>query len=129
MKPFTALTSLAAAALLGLTALVAPNAFAHGDAKPKHGGIVQSASDLSFELVTQADGAALYVTDHGQPLVPTGMSGKLTVLVGEAKTDAELKVVGDKLEAKGVKLASGAKVVASVTTAKSKVVVVRFTVK
>ena len=58
-----------------------------------------------------------------------GASGKLTVLSGTDKSEAELKPAGDKLEAKGIKLASGSKVVASVTTAEKKTMSVRFTVK
>lgn len=122
-KMFSAL--LAAAALLG-----AHTAMAHGGAAPKHGGILQSASDLSFELVTQPDGAVVYVEDHGKPLATQGMSGKLTVLNGSQKTEAELKPAGDnKLEAKGVKLRAGAKAVAALKTPSSKAVTVRFTVK
>jgi hypothetical protein len=110
-------------------ALAMNTAFAHGTAA-KHGGIVQSASELGFELVPQADGAILYVEDHGKPVATTGMSGKLTVLAGSAKTEAELKPAGDnKLEAKGVKLAAGSKAVAVLTTAANKPVTVRFTVK
>ncbi|MCP5915905.1 hypothetical protein NL317_28210, partial [Klebsiella pneumoniae] len=88
-------------------------AMAHGGAKPKHGGVVATASDLGFELVGTPAGAAIYIEDHGKPMAPTGMSGKLTVLNGAEKSEAELTVAGDKLEAKGVKLAPGAKVVAA----------------
>jgi hypothetical protein len=38
-------------------------------------------------------------------------------------------VAGDKLEAKGLKLAKGAKVVATITTASRKAITVRFTVR
>lgn len=116
-------------AVLGLTALGFNAALAHGDAKPKHGGIVRSANDLSFELVPSADGAALYIEDHGKPMPLTGMTGKLTVLNGSDKSEAQLAVVGDKLEAKGVKLMSGAKVVAALATSNKKAITVRFTVK
>lgn len=118
------------AAVLGLAALgLGTGALAHGGAKPKHGGVVATASDLSFELVAQADGAAIYVEDHGKPAAPTGMSGKLTVLNGADKSEAELVVAGDKLQAKGVKLAPGAKAVAALNTADKKAITVRFTVK
>lgn len=117
-------TALVAAALTGPSA-----ALAHSGAAPKHGGVVQSASELTFELVAQPDGAVIYVEDHGKPMAPAGMSGKLTVLNGAEKSEAELTVAGDKLEAKGVKLASGAKVVAALTTPAKKAITVRFTVK
>ena len=115
--------------VLGLSASAFNTAVAHGGAKAKHGGVVAVASDLGFELVSTASGAAIYVEDHGKPTVPTGMTGKLTVLNGAEKSEAELAVAGDKLEAKGVKLAAGAKVVAALTTPSKKAITVRFTVK
>ena len=115
--------------VLGLSALSFNAAFAHGGAKAKHGGVVATASDLGFELVGTPTGAAIYIEDHGKPMAPAGMSGKLTVLNGAEKSEAELAVAGDKLEAKGVKLAPGAKVVAALTTPAKKAITVRFTVK
>jgi len=120
---------LLAAVVLGLSALSFNAAMAHGGAKAKHGGVVATASDLGFELVGTPAGAAIYVEDHGKPMAPTGMTGKLTVLNGSEKSEAELTVAGDKLEAKGVKLAGGAKVVAALTTPAKKAITVRFTVK
>lgn len=116
-------------AILGLSALSFNTALAHGGAKPKHGGVVQAASDLSFELVGTAEGAMLYVEDHGQPMAPAGMRGKLTVLNGTQKSEAELVAANDRLEAKGVTLAKGAKVVAALTTSSGKAITVRFTVR
>ena len=115
--------------LLGLLALSLNGAMAHGDAKPRHGGVVATASDLGFELVRTPDGAAIYVEDHGKPMAPTGLKGKLTVLNGADKSQADLVVAGDKLEAKGLKLAKGAKVVAALVTPAAKAITVRFTVK
>ena len=115
--------------VLGLSALSFNAALAHGGAKAKHGGAVAMASDLGFELVGTPTGAVLYIEDHGKPMAPTGMTGKLTVLNGADKSEGELAVAGDKLEAKGVKLAPGAKVVAAITTSAKKAITVRFTVK
>lgn len=120
---------LLAALVLGLSALSFNAALAHGGAKPRHGGVVATASDLGFELVGTPTGAAIYIDDHGKPMAPAGMSGKLTVLNGAEKSEAELVAAGDKLEAKGVKLAAGAKVVAALTTPAKKAITVRFTVK
>ena len=117
------------AIVLGLSALSFNAAWAHGENKPRHGGIVATASDLHFELVGTSTGAQIYIDDHGKPLAPTGMSGKLTVLKGAEKSEAALVVAGDKLEAAGLKLAPGAKVVASLTTPAKKAITVRFTVK
>lgn len=113
----------------GLTALSFHGAQAHGDAKPKHGGIIQTANDMSFELVAQADGAAIYIEDHEKAVSVAGAGGKITVLNGADKAEVELKPAGDKLEAKGIKLAAGSKVVASVITADKKTISVRFSVK
>jgi hypothetical protein len=115
--------------VLVLSALSFNAAFAHGGAEAKHGGVVATASDLGFELVGTPTGASIYIEDHGKPMTPAGMTGKLTVLNGAEKSEAELAVAGDKLEAKGVKLASGAKVVAALTTPAKKAITVRFTVK
>jgi hypothetical protein len=118
-----------AAIAAAMTLLVAPS-WAHGPDAPKHGGIVQSASDLGFELAPTADGLVLYIEDHGKPLSTQGASGKLTVLSGANKTEADMTPAGDnRLEAKAVKLASGAKAVAVVTLPSKKVVTVRFTAK
>lgn len=118
-----------AAVALSLSALSFNAALAHGENKPKHGGVVSAASDLHFELVTTSTGAALYIDDHGKPVALTGMTGKLTVLNGTEKSEAALTVAGDKLEAKGLKLVKGAKVVAALTTPAKKAITVRFTVK
>jgi hypothetical protein len=114
---------------LSLSALTFNTALAHTE-KPKHGGVVQAASDLSFELVSKGDVATIYVEDHGKPFATAGMAGKLTVLNGTEKSEAELKPAGDnRLEAHGVKLVKGSKAVASLTTPKKKTVNVRFAVK
>ena len=119
----------AAAAAVVLAASGFEAALAHSGAEPKHGGTVQAASDLSFELVAQPGGAAIYVEDHGKPMPLTGVTGRLTVLNGSDRTEADLTPAGDRLEARGVKLASGSKVVAALRTAKQKAITVRFTVK
>lgn len=121
--------TLLAAVVLGLSALTCNTAMAHGENKPRHGGVVASASDLHFELVGTPAGAVLYIDDHGKSVSPSGMSGKLTVLNGTEKSEAALVVAGDKLEAQGVKLVRGAKAVASLTTPAKKAITVRFTVK
>lgn len=115
--------------VLGLSALSFNVALAHGGAKAKHGGVVAVASDLSFELAVEGGNAVIYVEDHGKPMAPAGLKGKLTVLNGAEKSEADLVVAGDKLEAKGIKLTPGAKVVAALVTPAAKAITVRFTVK
>ena len=116
-------------AVLGLSALSFNVALAHGDAKAKHGGVVATANDLSFELAAEGGNAVIYIEDHGKPVAPTGLKGKLTVLSGAEKSEADLVVAGDKLEAKGIKLAPGAKAVAALVTPAAKAITVRFTIK
>jgi hypothetical protein len=115
--------------VLGLSALSFHAAMAHGTAVARHGGAVATASDLDFELVSTPAGAAIYVEDHGKPMAPTGLKGKLTVLNGGQKSEADLVVAGNRLEAKGIQLAKGAKVVAALVTPAAKAITVRFTVK
>lgn len=123
-------TKLIGAALLALGTLTAPVAWAHGAAGPKHGGVVQVANDVSFELVGDADGATIYLVDHDAPMPSAGITGKLTVLTGTQKTEAEVKPAGDnKLKATGIKLASGAKVVAVLSNVAGQTATVRFTAK
>lgn len=124
MKKWLALVAMA------VTVAVSGNALAHGD-KPKHGGIVQSASDLGFELVNKDGKATLYVEDHGKPVSTAGAAGKLTVLNGAEKTEVVLEPAGENtLVTKGeAKLVKGTKAIAAVTFADKKTVNVRFSVK
>ena len=124
MKKIFAIAALAAGVILSGQAL------AHG-AKPKHGGIVQSAGDLAFELVAKDGGATIYVDDHGKELPTAGATGTLTVLKGAQKTELPLEAGGgNTLVVKGdAKLEKGNKAVAAVTFADKKTVSVRFSVK
>ncbi len=109
------------------TLLSANAALAHGPKAAKFGGTVATASDLVFELATQGDTVTVYIDDHGTPLSTAGMSGKLTLLKGAEKSEADLVAAApNKLEAKGLKLSPGTKAVAVVTLADKKVVTVRF---
>ena len=119
-----------AVAVLAASVVLSGNVLAHG-AKPKHGGIVQSASDLTFELVTKDGSTTIYVDDHGKELPSAGATGILTVLKGTEKTEVPLEAgASNTLIAKGdAKLAPGSKVVAAITFADKKAVSVRFSVK
>jgi hypothetical protein len=102
-------------------------AVAHSAGDPKHGGAVASASDLAFELAGTADGATLYIEDHGRPLATAGMSGKLTVLNGTERSEAALEPAGEnRLQAKGVKVGKGTKSIATLSLPDKKQVTVRF---
>lgn len=120
--------SLGAIVLAGFL-IGSPAAIAHDDPKSRHGGIVQLVNDVSYELVARDSGVEIHIADHGKPMSTAGMTGKLTIMAGAQKSDADLVATGDKLEAKGVKLAKGAKVVAALTLPSKKAVTVRFAVK
>ncbi len=121
--------------LMAVTAMtialaVSGNALAHGE-KPKHGGVMQTANDLSFELVHKGGNTTIYVEDHGKQLSTTGATGKLTVLNGKEKSEVPLEPAGENMMVtKGeAKMTKGAKAIASVTFADKKTINVRFSVK
>ena len=117
-------------AAVAVSLALSAGAMAHGS-KAKHGGIVQSAGDLSFELVSKDGKATIYVDDHGKDLPTAGVTGKLTVLKGGKKIELPLEAAGgNMLVAKGdAALAPGSKAVAALTFADKNVVSVRFSVK
>ncbi len=116
--------------VLGISVLAFNAAWAHGGVKPKHGGVVQAAGDLSFELAATDNGVTIHVEDHGKPLDTAGMTGKLTVLNGSERTEAELKAAGEnRLEADGVKVGSGTRAVATLTSPDGTAISVRFSIK
>lgn len=119
-----------AIALVSAGVILSGQAFAHG-AKPKHGGIVQAAGDLSFELVAKDGATTIYVDDHGKDKPTAGATGTLTVLKGTQKTALPLESGGaNTLVVKGnAVLAKGSKAVASVSFADRKTVSVRFSVR
>lgn len=124
MKNTVALAALVASVVLS------GNVLAHG-AKPKHGGIVQSAGDLAFEIVNKDGGTMIYVDDHGKDMPTAGATGTLTVLKGTEKTAFPLEAgANNTLVVKGdAKLAPGSKAVAAITFADKKAVNVRFSIK
>jgi len=106
-----------------------PAALAHGAHDPLYGGVTAEADHLSFELVGKDDGAHIYVMDHDDEHDASNMKGKLTILKGRDKTEAEiLPVGGNQLHAKGVQLTSGDKVVAALQSGEN-TYTVRFVVK
>lgn len=117
-------------ALVAMTMALSGNALAHGD-KPKHGGLVSTANDISFELVNKDGKATVYVNDHGKPVDTTGATGKLTVLNGTDKTEVALEPAGSNTLAtkEDAKLAKGSKAIATITFADKKAVNARFSVK
>src|SRR5688572_6726530 len=101
-------------ATLAVGAIATP-AMAHSGGEPKRGGVVSTASDLAFELVPGADGATLYIEDHGKPVPTASLAGKLVVLQGADKSEADLVPTGENaMLAKGLKFDRGAKAIATI---------------
>jgi hypothetical protein len=117
--------------VLGLVLLLASGVvLGHGNTKPLHGGIMQMVGEISFELVTKPDGAELYVVDDGEDVDSAQMTAKLTIDAGGAKSEVPLQAAGgNKFEAKGAKIPSGAKVVVSLIAADQSKTTARFTTK
>jgi hypothetical protein len=117
--------------LAALAPLAFDAAHAHGSTKPQHGGVVQLVGETSVELVPGADGAEVYVIYDGEDVSSDGMTGKLTVDNAGAKSEAALQSAGgNKLEAKGVKIPAGSKVVVSLTDKQTaSKTTARFTIK
>ncbi|WP_454736099.1 hypothetical protein [Cupriavidus necator] len=126
-KQISAMLFAGSLALSGLSGL----AMAHGAKPAQYGGIVQTASDLQFELVNKDGAVSIYVDDHDKKLPVAGASGKLTVLTGAQKTETALNpatdnalVASDKLQLK-----AGSKLVATIKFADGKTVTARFVAK
>jgi hypothetical protein len=113
-RPLAAVAAVATAACL---ALGAGPVLAHAEhGKPMHGGLVAEAGIFQGELVHDAKGLVIILTDHGQPVAAAGASGRLTVLAGAKKSEFALVPAGtNRLIATGATpLERGAKAVASV---------------
>lgn len=120
-------TMLAMVSLAAGLLLAAPVAWSHSDAKPKHGGVIESKHDLSFELVRETAGVSLYVTDHGSAASVEGWSGQLAVLADGKKTEAQLSTDGSsRLIASDIKIPDGAKVAVSLKDKSQQPMTVRF---
>lgn len=82
------------------------SAYAHGDHKPKHGGIVGRGDDaISVELVMEKGAATLYVEEEsGTPLPTENVKGTLSLAgPGRSAQVGELIPAGDnKLTAEGL---------------------------
>ncbi|MEZ5458390.1 MAG: hypothetical protein R3E65_03350 [Steroidobacteraceae bacterium] len=96
----------------------APLLHAHGDPVPQHGGIIKVSKDITFELVVRPQGASVYLDDHGSPIPTANLVGSLTAVKGLSKSEVELKPTGgNRLDAEGIEIDGGAKVLARIATA------------
>lgn len=105
-------------------------ALASGDHAAKHGGIFVETRALDFEIVAKPEIIQVYLADHGKPVKLDGAKGKVMLLNGSEKTEVDLVIAGDRLEAKGpFKVQKGTKGIASVTLAGKPAAVARFQMK
>ena len=89
----------------------------HGITEPKHGGIVKVVGDVSLELVNNGNHVKVYILDD-VATDTSGMSGKLKVENDEGKNQYSLTPIKDSgLEALGVSIPSGSKVLAIIVKA------------
>lgn len=118
-------------ALFALSLATGGLAQAHGARPAQYGGVVQTASDLQFELVSKDGKTSVYVNDHDANKPVAGAKGKLTVLAGAQKKEIALTPgPGNELiAAEPVALPSGTKAVATVTFADGKTITVRFAIR
>ena len=114
-----------------LAAVIASPALAAGeDPKPKVGGIVVETKAGDMEIVAKAEQVLVYVSDHGKPMKLTSGTGKVSVFNGSDTKEAQLTLVGDKLEAKGpFKVGPGTKVLVEASINGKPGVSARITVK
>lgn len=99
--------------------------------KPKFGGIVAEGKAFDAELVAKPDLITVYLSDHGKPMSAKGAKGKITLLSGTEKVEADLTAVGDsKLEAKGkFNVSAGTKAAVVITPEGKTANSLRFTIK
>ena len=89
----------------------------HGITEPLHGGIVKVVGDVSLELVNNDNHVKVYILDD-VATDTSGMSGKLKVENDEGKNQYSLTPIKDSgLEALGVSIPSGSKVLAIIVKA------------
>ena len=129
MRQTPPLRAALAAALIACSAVSALAAGDHGHA-PKRGGVVIETKAGDMEIVAKPDSIQIYITDHGKAMKIEGAKAKVTLLNGTEKTEADLAVAGDRLEAKGnFKVTKGTKGIALVTLNGKSPVTGRFEIK
>lgn len=127
MRQIFNIRNVLASSLLVFSAL---SAVAGGDHKPKFGGVVVETKAGDMEIVAKPDNIQIYITDHGKAVKLDGATAKVTLLNGVEKSEADLAVAGDKLEAKGAfKVAKGTKGIAVVTLTGKPPITARFDIK
>jgi len=116
-------------ALLMAVCSISANA-GKGDHKPRFGGVVVQSKVGDLEIVAKPESIHIHISDHGKAVKLDGAKAKVTLLNGAEKSEADLVLVGDKLEAKGAyKVVKGTKGIAIVTLTGKSPVTARFEIK
>jgi hypothetical protein len=119
--------------VLSLGLAISPLTFAAGnhDHTAKFGGVVAEGKAFDAELVAKPDLITVHVGDHGKPMRTLGAKGKITLLTGADKTEADLVPAGDsRMEAKGTfTVSKGTKAVVEITLEGKKPGTLRFVIK
>ncbi len=123
--------NLRSALLASLIAVASMSATAgKDDHKPRLGGVVVETKVGDLEIVAKPDSIQIHISDHGKVVKLDGAKAKVTLLNGTEKSEADLLLAGDKLEAKGAfKVVKGTKGIAVLTLAGKAPVTARFDVK
>lgn len=86
-------------------------AYAHSNARPMYGGMVETVGDTSFELVVNDDGVDLYILEEGIEISTTGKTAKVIINDNGTRSEFMLEPVGgNRFSAKGATIPSGAAV-------------------
>lgn len=101
----------------GIALASSSSALAHGSTKPRHGGQVVLSGENLVELVRGPQGVSVFVRYDDDPVPASDLTGKLIITEGAKKFDAPLVAgAGNRLDARGVKIANGAKVAVMLLT-------------
>ena len=110
-----------------LVAMVfAPKASSHGSVEPKHGGIVQEAHDMVFELVKEEKSVSLYIRDHGEDYPTTGLVASIVMLAGKEKSQASFISFGGNRMVADIEISKGSKVLVRVTESDHHPITIRY---
>ena len=90
-------------------------ALAHAEhGQPQHGGVVAEAGEAQIEIVSKDGQLTAYLSNHGNPVVATGATGKLVAMAGTVKSEFDLKAAGDnRLQGAGT-IPAGAKLLITI---------------
>lgn len=112
--------------VLIISAIVVSSAFAHGSLEPKHGGVVQGAHDMVFELVREEKSVSLYVRDHGEAYSSSELVATVVILAGKEKSEASFVPSGGNKMVADTTISDGAKVLVRVSEGEHHPITIRF---